>query len=192
MSSLTITNLQKRIEELIEERETYIFVKCWKKLYNKYVGCFNKKDKTLIINHSYNKSFYPYGDDSYMLTDYDWGAQYVQDLIFVKGSWDNWNLQYPICKKLAVDDDPYQGYVYYISLDKDLQNGDEYHYKFYDLAKYDCDESACGCKGGNWIEPNIDDCHEGVYQGGNTGQKMIKNKFGTWNASLIIKPVPVY
>jgi hypothetical protein len=168
MSSVIVNDLQKRIEELIKERETYMYVNCWRELYKKYVGVY--KDKTLIVNHSYNKSFYPYGCDNYI-------NSCTEDLVFVKGTWDNWNLQYPIYKKCADEKNPYEGYVYYITLDKELQNGDEHQYKFYDVGN-------CVCEMGNWIEPIIDD--EAM------GQKMVKNSVGTWNASLIIKPVPVY
>ena len=172
-----VKELEEENEKLKEERNHYIYVHCWTELYNKYLGLYDISDKSLVINHSYNEVFYPYGHDGYNGYE-DWELEPLT----VKGSWDNWTNEYSIHKKLVTDDGResgyYEGYIYYIIIDIEFKSGEEYQYKIKD------DDY------GEFIELDFidEDTEEDIYLNDYTDQKMLRNEIGTWNATLVIRP----
>ena len=158
-----IERMNGEIEEIKEERDDLLYEVYGKEYYNNYLGKYNKEHKFLVINHGC-------GEDSPMYTsEY---APCIQDGYYsIKGSWDNWTGSYPIHKTLACNDE-YKGYVHYINLDIELENGKQYEYKY-------MDEDV-------WIEVK-DNWLKDEYIDNKLNQKMIRNTFGTWNACLTVK-----
>ena len=164
-----IQKLHRKIKRLEQERDDDLFEHYGKQLYKNCIGQYNKERKTLVINHGC-------GQDSPMYSsEY---APCIQDGYYsIKGSWDNWTVSYRIQKTLTCDDD-YQGYIHYINLDAELENGKEYEYKYRDE-----DEDV-------WIEAKDNWLKDG-YIDNVLNQKMRRNIFGTWNACLTVKVIKV-
>ena len=157
-----IIKLKDKCLKLEEERNEYMHDAAYEYLYKKYVGLYNKRDKSLIVHHFIDHaSIFPYGNASY-IGEYDCST--------VLGSWDNWSKEHNMKMKCVRDEEQrYEGYVYYITLDDDLKDGDVCHFKFKDTE-------------GEWIEPNIE------LDGPDAALIEFKqDSAGIWNAVLPIR-----
>lgn len=161
-----VQQLDREIKRLEEERDDCLFEFYGKELYKNCVGKYDKQNKFLIINHGC-------GEDSPMYTSEH--APCIEDGYYsIKGSWD-WNKSYKIHKTLSCKED-YQGYIHYICIDAELQDGKEYQYKYMDIYE------------NTWIEPEDSWMKPGTnYIDSELNQKMRRNTFGTWDACLTVK-----
>lgn len=162
-----VQELNREIKELEQERDDCLFEFYGKELYKNSVGKYDKQNKFLVINHAC-------GEDSPMYTSEH--APCIEDGYYsIKGSWDNWTGSYNVHKTLSCKND-YQGYIHYIYLDVELQNGKEYQYKYMDIEE------------NKWIEAEDNWMKAGTrYIDNELNQKMKRNIFGTWDACLTIK-----
>lgn len=161
-----IKKLKAKCLKLEEERNEYMHDGAYEYLYKKYVGLYNEEDRSLIVHHFIDQSsIFPYGNASYV-GDFD--------CFIVVGGWDNWSKEHTLRMKCVRDSsNNYEGYVYYITLDNELKEGDEYQFKFKDEQ-------------GLWIEPvdEVDGLDSSLAE-------LKQDSEGIWNAVLRIKIQPI-